>query len=253
MKTPRLVAGIAAAALGLGGVALAQAVAAPPEGRPYGQASAVRHGTGELSDAERATLLLMVDEERMARDLYASLADTYPDAVQFERIAASEQRHYDATLRLVEAYALQRPADGPAGTYDNAEVKERYDGWSKQAQASVEAAYQVGVDLETADIADLKAAIEESDNTDLDRVYGNLLAASERHVEAFRAGLDGQVLGGQQRMHPTGQQGTGAGPMNGEGRQGQGRMHGHGGGQGWMHGQGGGQGAQLRDGSCLQN
>lgn len=238
MKTTRIVAGIAAGALtlGLGGYALAQA--APPEDRPYGQGSAVEMGTEPLSDAERATLLEMADEERMARDLYTTLADKYPDAQQFERIATSEQRHYDATLRLVEAYGLERPSDA-TGTYDDADVQKLYDDWLAQAQASVEAAYQVGVDLESADITELKAAIEESDNTDLDRVYGHLLAGSENHLEAFEAGVDWEP-GTMERMNGTGR-GHGQGQMGGQ--EGQGRMG----------AQMNGQGDQPRDGSCQES
>lgn len=235
MKTTRIVAGIAAGALtlGLGGIALAQA--APPQDRPYGQGSAVQMGGEDLSDAERATLQMMVDEERMARDLYDVLGERYPDAPQFRNITHSEQRHYDATLRLADAYGLDRPSATP-GTYENAEVQKLYDEWLAAGQKSVEAAYQVGVELETADIADLKAAIEESDNVDLDRVYGHLLAGSENHLEAFQAGADWEPGTGGQGM-------KGHRHGNGNGNGGQGRM-----GAG-MNGQGG----QLRDGSCLEN
>ncbi len=241
MKTTRIVAGIAAGALalGLGGFALAQA--APPADRPYGQASGVQLGTEDLSDAERATLLRMVDEERMTRDLYQALGDKYPGAAQFEHIVTSEQRHYDATLRLVEAYGLDKPAETP-GTYDNAEVQRLYDGWLAQGQASAEAAYQVGIDLETEDIADLQAAIEESDNTDLDRVYGHLLTGSENHLEAFRAGTDWEPGTGERGTNRPADRGQGQ--MNGEGR-----MNG----QGRMGAAMNGQGDQLRDGSCQQN
>lgn len=247
MKTTRIVAGIAAGALtlGLGGMALAQA--APPEDRPYGQASAVQMGTEQLSDAERATLLMMVDEERMARDLYIALGDKYPDAAQFENIATSEQRHYDATLRLVEAYGLDKPSE-TAGEYENDEVQDLYDDWLKDGSASVEAAYQVGVDLETADIADLKVAIEESDNADLDQVYGHLLAGSENHLEAFQAGADWEPGTQQQGMNRAER---GNGQANGDRMNGQGMGNGRMGDR--MNGQADGQGGQLRDGSCQEN
>lgn len=241
-KTRRIVAGIATAALtfGMGGFALSQASAAPPADRPYGQASAAQLGTGELSDAERATLLVMVDEERMARDLYEALGDKYPDANQFENIADSEQRHYDAALRLLEAYDLGKPSETP-GQYQNKEVQDLYDGWLAEGSASVEAAYQVGVELETLDIADLKEAIEESDNTDLDQVYGHLLTGSEHHLAAFQAGADWQPGAGQ----------NGQARMNSQ--KGMGQMKGMGQGRGQMRGMADGQGGQLRDGSCQRD
>lgn len=234
-KTTRMVAGIATAALalGMGGFALSQASAAPPADRPFGQASAVQLGTGELSDAEHDTLLMMADEERMARDLYTALGEKYPDANQFENIAASEQRHYDATLRLLEAYGLDKPSETP-GEYENDEVQKLYDDWLAEGSQSVEDAYRVGVELETLDIADLEKAIEESDNTDLDQVYGHLLAGSENHLAAFEAGASGQ---------------QGSGQAN---KRGQGRMNGqdHGAMAGKGQAMGDGQGGQLRDGSC---
>lgn len=248
-KTTRMVAGIATAALALamGGFALSQASAAPPTDRPFGQASAVQLGTGELSDAEHDTLLLMADEERMARDLYIALGEKYPDANQFENIAASEQRHYDATLRLLEAYDLDKPSETP-GEYQNEEVQDLYDGWLAEGSRSVEAAYQVGVELETLDIADLKEAIEESDNDDLDQVYGHLLTGSEHHLAAFEAGSDwvpGAAQAGDRGQGKGQRMGERQGGQPGKGQQGQGQQ-----GQGRMGGQADGQGGQLRDGSC---
>ena len=65
----------------------------------------------------------------------------------------------------------------------------------------------VGVELETRDIADLKAAIETSDTPDLDRVYANLLRGSENHLKAFEALARGETRG------PGRDRGPGARPM----------------------------------------
>lgn len=222
MTSNRLIAGIVAAALGLGlaGPALGVAVAAPPTGRPGAQATASALPTSPLSAAEKATLLRMADEERMARDLYTTIAEKYPDATQFSRVAASEQQHYDRVLTLLDRYALTVPS-AVAGTYDNAEVQQLYDGWLARAQQSRDEAYRAAVALEQADVKDLQAAIDESDNADLDQVYGRLLAASQQHEQAFTAGSVGAV-----GTDPLGNGGQGHGQANGQG---------------------------LRDGSCLQN
>ncbi len=233
-RTGRLIAGLAVATLAVTGTGIAladgPAVAAPPTTRPA--AGATTPATSPLSDTERAELLRMADEERMARDLYTSIAAQYPDATTFSRIARSEQRHEEQVLALLDRYGLTHPSS-VAGTYDTAEVQKLHDGWLARARTSREAAYQVGVDLEQADIVDLRSAIDESDNADLDQVYGNLLTASEHHRAAFTAGPDATIGLGA----------NGPGTSNG-----QGRMYG----QGGMNGQGGtGQG--RHDGSCLDD
>lgn len=236
MKRTRLVAGIAAAALGLGiaGPALDRAFAAPPTNQPWTQASASALPTSPLSDAEKATLLRMADEERMARDLYTKIAEKYPEATQFSRVAKSEQMHYDRVLALLDTYHLTKPSDTP-GTYADTGVQKLYNDWWTQAQKSQDEAYKVGIALEKADVADLEAAVKQSDNADLDQVYGRLLTASQRHEQAFSAGPGGATA-----------LGTGQGRMNGQGgMNGQGAMNGQG--RGGMNGQG------AHDGSCLQN
>lgn len=220
--TNRLIAGIAAAALGLGlaSPGLGLAVAAPPADHPRAQATASALPTSPLSAAEKATLLRMADEERMARDLYTAIAEKYPDATQFSRVTASEQQHYDRLLALLGRYDLPAPS-AVAGTYDDTEVQRLYDGWLAQAQQSRDEAYRAAIALEQTDIRDLQAAIDESDNADLDQVYGRLLAASQQHEQAFTAGSSGAVGPG----------------LLGNGGQGRGQANGQG----------------LRDGSCLQN
>lgn len=230
--------GIAAAALMVGGFGSA-AMAAPPEDRPEPGANSVLP-TAPLSDAEKTTLLTMVDEERMARDLYSAFAAQYPDAAQFASIANAEQRHYDRILMLVNAYELATPSS-VAGTYDTAAVQSLYDDWFAQGSASVDAAYAVGVELESVDIADLKAAIDESDNADLDQAYGRLLAGSENHLAAFEAGAD-YVPG----THTNGgQMGQGMQDGTGQGQTGQGMQRGQ---RGMSNGTG--TGTHLQDGSC---
>ena len=231
-KTRRIVAGIATAALtfGMGGFALSQASAAPPADRPYGQASAAQLGTGELSDAERATLLVMVDEERMARDLYEVLGDKYPDANQFENIADSEQRHYDSMGLLLQRYGLSDPAAGRAsGSYADADLQSLYTSLVATGGKSLADAYQVGITIETKDIADLKDAIAATTAADAKQVFTNLLNGSQRHLSAFTAAKDGKILGAQngQGMQNGRRGGQAAGTQAGQGL-GQGRGMGQG-------------------------
>ncbi|BBZ64898.1 hypothetical protein MINS_03270 [Mycolicibacterium insubricum] len=150
---------------------------------------------GPLSDGERADLVLMREEERLARDLYLRFHQAWGVPI-FGNIAASEQRHYDAVGRLLARYGVPDPSVGRGpGSYADAELQAAYDGWLARGLSSVEDAYKVGVELETGDIADLSAATEGSDEAVLRKVYGNLRAASENHLQAFQARLSGGRMG----------------------------------------------------------
>lgn len=219
-----LLAAGAAAAVGAAGAAAATDPTPTPSG-------------GALSSSEVATLSVNRDEERVARDLYAYFADRYGTA-PFARIAASEQRHFDAVGTLLDRYGVKDPAAGATvGTYADPTLQELYDRWKAQGSASADAAYQVGVALEKRDIADLQKGQEATDNADLDRLYGHLEQASVHHLAAFTAAAEGTLPAGQGTGMP-GRHGdrTGNGPRDGSGT-----------------GTGPGMGSGARDGSGMGN
>lgn len=171
----------------------------------------------------------------MARDLYKALADLYDGAVPFSRITVSEDRHYDAVGVLLDRYDVTDPSAGKAaGTYSDAAIQKLYNDWLAQGKKSLDAAYDVGVALETRDIADLKAAINDTTTTDVKQVYTNLLNASEQHLKAFQAAADGKTLGTQDgtgRMERWGDDSASRPGMGGRGG-GMGRMGGNAAGSG---------------------
>lgn len=170
----------------------------------------------QLSD-ELATLQLLQEEERMARDLYRALGEKWP-ARQFENIPQSEQMHMEQLGQLLDNAGVPRAGDGlPAGTYAFAELQTRYDGWLERGLTSREEAFTVGIELEKQDIADLENARDAATDEALKATYSNLIEASQRHLQAFTRGLNG---------------GGGMGPGHG------GKGPGHGG-KGPGHGRGG--------------
>ncbi|WP_067853652.1 DUF2202 domain-containing protein [Nocardia shimofusensis] len=204
-KTAALAAG---ATLGVAGVVTAVAVAqdlVPTQQSDEGAA-------GVLSARELSDLRTMREEERMAHDLYHRFAQQWGARV-FERVSASEQRHYEAVGALLARYGIEDPSAGsPAGTYTVPEVQGDYDRWLARGLNSVEEAYAVGAELETADIADLTAATEASDEEAIDSVYGKLRTGSEHHLRAFEAAANGEL--------PSGGHGRGMGQGNGPGQDG---------------------------------
>ena len=177
-----------------------------------------------LSDAAAKDLAFSREEERMARDLYAALAKVHGDATPMSRIATSEQRHFDQTGALLERYGLADPATGrAAGSYAEPELQTLYDDWYARGKVSPQAAYQVGVELEKRDIADLKKMQASDAPADVKAVYGNLLKASENHLAAYERAVAGQIGGGYGQGQRQGQdqgarQGMGQGPGVGMGQ-----------------------------------
>ena len=146
--------------------------------------TSITYGT-TATDAETATLLHMVEEEKLAHDVYVALADDSGARI-FDRIAVSEARHTDAVRALLEARGIADPTAGAAaGEFTNPAFDELYADLVAEGSTSLDAALQVGVQIEELDIADLKEAIAETDQADIDTVYGNLLTASGHHLTAF--------------------------------------------------------------------
>lgn len=134
---------------------------------------------------EAKQLSLMREEEKMARDLYRHFYQKYNLAV-FDRIARSEQAHFDAIGQLLTRYAVADPAANlPEGTFANADLQALYQQLAAKGDLSLRDALDVGVIVEKTDIADLEVSLKATGKADLKRVFQNLMAASYNHLEAF--------------------------------------------------------------------
>ncbi|MDW4904081.1 DUF2202 domain-containing protein [Streptomyces sp. ADMS] len=140
---------------------------------------------GTLTAAQKATLADMAEEEKLAYDLYTAFAGRY-DVRVFERIAAAETNHLSAVRTLLDRCDVTDPTAGqPAGEFADPAVQATYDRLLGQGEESLDAALKAGRTVETDDIAALTKALSGLTAPDARQVYGNLLAASERHQEAF--------------------------------------------------------------------
>lgn len=178
-------------------------------------------------------LEFMVEEERLAHELYTLFAQEYPEASIFASIARSEARHMDAVARQLDLRGLGDPGEGRTpGDYATDELDELYDSWSEEGLVNLEAALQVGIDLEEADIADLEAALDDPATAPVERVFTALLRGSEHHLAAFTSALEdgGDCAGctGEPNAKAMAKRAGGAGnPWEGN------RGHGNGRGDGW--------------------
>jgi len=148
---------------------------------------------GTLSSAEEAGILLMREEEKLARDVYLTLYEKWNIPV-FANIAASEASHMDAMELLIERYGLGDPVEDESaaarGSYQREEFEELYSELTAQGLASYQKALEVGTFIEDLDIADLQKLISESGNADVKVVYQNLVKGSRNHLRAFARQLE---------------------------------------------------------------
>ncbi|MGG7566944.1 DUF2202 domain-containing protein [Rhodovulum sp. DZ06] len=147
-----------------------------------------QNNTSTLDQDDLDTLLFMIEEEKMAGDIYDALYDQTGLNV-FANIAASEDQHMDVLLAQAEKLGLTLDAilAAPEGEYVNPEIQAMYDDLMAQASTSTEAALNVGVFIEETDIIDLAEASAEVEGTQLATIYDNLLAGSENHLAAFES------------------------------------------------------------------
>jgi hypothetical protein len=147
-----------------------------------GQGSAA---AGQLTQQDAENILLLREEEKLARDVYLTLGEKWNVPV-FKNIAQAEARHMSVMKMLVDRYGLQDPVtDDTVGSFASPEFARLYRELVASGSESLAAAYGVGVKIEELDIKDLKDSLATVQSTDVRRVYQNLLRASENHLRAF--------------------------------------------------------------------
>lgn len=148
--------------------------------------------TATLSEDEINDLLFMREEEKLARDTYLTFYELYDNLTVFSNIASSEQKHMDAMLKLLKKYDLPDPAAGnEIGEFTNTDLQTLYDDTLiPLGEASGLGALKVGGLIEEKDMKDINAAIERSQQDDIDAVYATLLCGSRNHLRAFAQNIE---------------------------------------------------------------
>ncbi|CAL8974724.1 hypothetical protein CELL_01870 [Cellulomonas sp. T2.31MG-18] len=141
--------------------------------------------SGTLTDAQKAQLAAMAEEELLAHDLYTAFAADATTPV-FEHVADAESQHLIQIRILLERYGVADPsADHTTGRFSATDVQATYDRLLAEGSASTDAAYAAARSVEQADITDLTDAKASVTAPDVQLVYSHLLTASERHLAAF--------------------------------------------------------------------
>jgi hypothetical protein len=145
--------------------------------------------SGNLTQAEIDSLVVMREEEKLARDVYQTLAERW-NAPVFSNIAKSETRHMTVVGQLIRANGLKDPVtDDTVGAFTDPKFAQLYNELVEAGSRSLDDAYQVGVRIEEMDIRDLQDSLAQVSNSNVRRVYQNLLRASQNHLRAFSSQL----------------------------------------------------------------
>ena len=148
--------------------------------------------SSELTTEQKEGLSFMIEEEKVARDVYTHLYATWGTRV-FTNIANSEQKHMDAVQNLLTQYNLEAPTTlNDIGHFEDEHLQAMYDELITKGDTSLVDALEVGVIVEETDIADLQELIDAGVPSDVENVYNNLLKGSYNHLAAFNRQLSRQ-------------------------------------------------------------
>ena len=139
----------------------------------------------QLSNEEIDGLILMREEEKLARDVYNTLGEKWGMQI-FTNIAKSEQTHTDAIKVLLDRYEIEDPVKNDSvGVFTSLELNGLYQNLLEQGNLSLLDALTVGAIVEDLDIKDLNELSAKTDNADIITTYNNLNKGSRNHLRAF--------------------------------------------------------------------
>ncbi len=140
-----------------------------------------------LTEKEIEHITHIREEEKLARDVYLALYQSYEIAI-FANISESEQRHMDAMKRLIVKYKIEDPVENDTvGRFSNQVFAELHNELVGKGEVNYCEALRVGIDIEVLDIRDIEIALNEVVAQDVNRVLNNLLNGSYNHLNAFNS------------------------------------------------------------------
>ena len=143
--------------------------------------------TIELSDMEKAMLITMQEEEKLARDVYTELYTIWNYSI-FSNIADAEKNHMNAVISLLQNYGVEVSIQD-AGLFESEDFQSIYQELIAKGSVSLEEALNVGAMIEEMDIYDLNTHLTQTENGNVQMVFENLLKGSRNHLRAFNRKL----------------------------------------------------------------
>lgn len=163
-----------------------------------------------LDYIEASHLTFMREEEKLARDVYLTLAEQYPGQLVFSRIATrSEQTHTDTMRDKLDQFHLADPnletnnLPTSIGIFTGAEwgwyFTEKFEALTKKGMTNELTALYVGAFIEELDMKDIivcpqvmidhgypePCGLEYTDERALKTAYSSLVNGSENHLRSY--------------------------------------------------------------------
>ena len=133
-------------------------------------------------------LTFIVQEEKLAHDLYVQLAST-SGAQQFANIVNSESTHISLVQGLLVSYNIVDPTVGLAeGEFLDQDLQALYDSLLTSGSVDRAGAIAAGIAVEEKDIADIEVMLASELPSDVASVLERLLSGSQNHLAAFQRG-----------------------------------------------------------------
>jgi len=133
-------------------------------------------------------LTFIVQEEKLAHDLYVQLAST-SGAQQFANIVNSESTHISLVQGLLVSYNIVDPTVGLAeGEFLDQDLQALYDSLLASGSVDRAGAIAAGIAVEEKDIADIEVMLASELPSDVASVLERLLSGSQNHLTAFLRG-----------------------------------------------------------------
>ena len=144
----------------------------------------------QLEEYQKEIIYGIYEEEKVARDVYITLGDMYPEENTFANIQLSEQTHMDAVRNLCVKYGISIPdVDQDVGEFNLKGMEGLYDSFVTEGAVSKLAALEVGQEIEIMDIEDLADASNDMPK-DVIKVFTNLMSGSINHLSAFTNAIE---------------------------------------------------------------
>ena len=175
-----------------------------------GKPSSASSSSATLDNIEASHLTFMREEEKLARDVYLTLAEQYPNQQVFSRIATrSEQTHTDTMRDKLDQFNLPDPnpetnsLPTSLGVFTGAEwgwyFREKFEALTTQSMKSELASLYVGAFIEELDMHDIAVCpqvmidrgytspcgLQYTDESALQTAYTSLISGSESHLRSY--------------------------------------------------------------------
>ena len=142
--------------------------------------------TPTVTATVKAQLLYLVEEEKLAHDVYTAL-DAVSISPKFRNISSAEQTHMDFISALLVTYGIKNPTTGKkAGVFTNKSLAALYKTLVAKGKKSSIDALQVGILIEEKDLSDLATLSKSVTQTDIKTAIAFLKKGSENHLRAFK-------------------------------------------------------------------